>query len=63
MKRYVYDGPVMEFEKCVADRWKGETLAVSERKARSNLSCQYKKENDRVANTRITLPGKIKAID
>lgn len=63
MKRYVYDGPVMEFEKCVADRWKGETLAVSERKARSNLSYQYKKENDRVANTRITLPGKIKAID
>lgn len=63
MKRYVYDGPVMEFEKCVADRWKGETLAVSERKARSNLSYQYKKENDSVANTRITLPGKIKAID
>lgn len=63
MKRYVYDGPVMEFEKCVADRWKGETLAVSERKARSNLSYQYKKENDRVANIRITLPGKIKAID
>ena len=63
MKRYVYDGPVMEFEKCVADHWKGETLAVSERKARSNLSYQYKKENDRVANTRITLPGKIKAID
>ena len=63
MKRYVYDGPVMEFEKCVADRWKGETLAVSERKARSNLSYQYKKENNRVANTRITLPGKIKAIN
>lgn len=63
MKRYVYEGPVMEFEKCVADHWRGETVAVSERKARCNLSYQYKKENDRVANIKITLPGKIKAID
>jgi hypothetical protein len=59
MKLYSYDGPVMEFDRCVANRWKASTYAVSEKKARSNLTYQYKKRNNKLPNTMITLPGKI----
>lgn len=40
---YSYDGPVMEFERCITNHWKASTYAVSEKKARSNLTFQYKK--------------------
>ena len=30
MNQYMYDGPVMEFETCIASRWRGSTYAVSE---------------------------------
>lgn len=59
MNQYQYDGPVMEFDTCVSHRWKASTYAVSEKKARSNLAFQFKKKNNRVPNTKITLPGKL----
>ena len=59
MNKYSYDGPVMEFDRCIADRWKASTYAVSEKKARSNLTYQYKKRNNKLPNTMITLPGQI----
>lgn len=59
MTLYSYEGPVMKFDVCVDHRWKGETLAPSEAKARSNLAYRYKKENGLMPNVRITLPGKI----
>ena len=59
MKQYSYDGPVMEFDRCIANRWKASTYAVSEKKARSNLTYQYKKRNNKLPNTMITLPGQI----
>ena len=59
MPKYFYDGPVMEFNTCIADHWKGETFAPSETKARSNLAYQFKKRNNRTANTKISLPGKL----
>ena len=58
--KYTYDGPVMEFDRLLADHWKGETMAPSEKKARSNLIYQLKKQNSRIVGTKITLPGKIK---
>lgn len=58
--KYTYDGPVMSFETMMTDRWKGETMAPSEKKARSNLTYQAKKQLNLIAGTRITLPGKIK---
>ena len=58
--KYTYDGPVMEFDRLLADHWKGETIAPSEKKARSNLIYQFKKQNSRIVGTKITLPGKIK---
>lgn len=63
MPRYLYKGPVMEFNTLLTDRWEGETVAPSEKKARSNLTYQFKRGNNRIAGTRITLPGKIKMID
>lgn len=59
MNRYEYDGPVLEFEKCISDRWIASTYAVSEKKARSNLTYQFKKKNNRLPNAKIILPGKI----
>lgn len=60
--RYAYEGPVMEFGVCVSNNWKGETVAPSERKARVNLAYQFKKNTNRLSDTRITLPGKITMI-
>jgi hypothetical protein len=59
MPRYSYDGPVMEFDICVANRWQSSTLAVSEKKARTNLVYQYKKKNNKMPNAKISLPGRI----
>lgn len=61
MNKYAYDGPVMTFGRFICN-WKGETMADSEGKARSNLSYQFKKKNNRVAGSNISLPGKITQI-
>lgn len=59
MSKYIYDGPVMVFDKCVANNWRGETIAESEGKARNNLAYQFKKRNNQIAKSRVTLPGKL----
>ena len=63
MNHYSYDGPVMEFGILVVSRWKASTYAPSENKARSNLTYQFKKNYNRTASTKITLPGKIVMIE
>lgn len=60
MNKYIYDGPVKEFDILVAEHWKASTYAVSEKKAKSNLAFQYKRENGLMPRTMISLPGKIK---
>lgn len=60
MKLYVYDGPVMEFDRCIMERWRGTTYAVSKEKARSNLTYQFKKQHNKNPSTRISLYGEIK---
>lgn len=62
MNRYVYEGPVMEFGTCISNRWKGETVAPSEQKAKSNLIYQFKKKHNRIPSSKISLPGKIREI-
>ena len=62
MPRYAYEGPVMEFDKCIQHCWKAETVASSEAKARSNLTFRFKKENNKIPQFKITLPGNIKTI-
>ena len=59
MNKYSYSGPVKEFDTVVRNNWKATTLAVSEKKARSNLVFQYKQETGRSKDSKITLPGKI----
>ena len=59
MNQYMYDGPVMEFDTCIMNRWKGSTYAESEKKAKSNLAYQFRKKTNRISSTRITLPGKV----
>lgn len=60
--KYIYDGPIMSFGRCVVDRWKGETSALSESKARSNLTYQAKRQLNLLPGTKIALPGKIKMV-
>ena len=62
MELYSYDGPVMEFERVISDRWVGTTYAVSPSKARSNLTFRFKKQHNRLASAKITLPGKIELV-
>ena len=63
MKVYSYRGPVMVFDKCVEHYWTGETAASSEKKARSNLAYQYKKEMGLIPQTKVSIPGKLKIIE
>lgn len=62
-KQYSYDGPVVEFGRCIAHRWHGTTYAVSERKARSNLVFRFKDENGKAPTASIKLPGKIVVVE
>jgi hypothetical protein len=59
MERYSYNGPVEEFGRCVAHKWSATTYAPSEKKARSNLTYQFKKQFNKTPGTKITLPGEI----
>ena len=59
MNRYIYEGPVTEFGKCIDGHWKAATYAVSTRKAKSNLAYQFKMQYGKSRNTKIDLPGKI----
>lgn len=62
-RRYTYKGPIVNgFGGIVADKWTGETVAVSEKKARSNLTYQAKRELGLEPYGRITLPGKVNEI-
>lgn len=59
MKLYTYDGPVLVFGRCVTDHWIGSTYASSEKKARSNLAYQFKKEMGYGPTYKATITGKI----
>ena len=58
MPKYIYDGPVKEFDKLISEHWKGETIAPSEAKARSNLAYQYKRDHGYIPNAKISLSDK-----
>ena len=59
---YTYEGPVKSFDDIRATKWRGETYAVSEARARVNLQYQYKREQGLHISTHIVLPGKIKLV-
>lgn len=59
MPRYSYEGPVLSFGKCVCDHWYGETWAPTEKKARTNLAYQFKKQGGLIAATNVVIPGNL----
>ena len=63
MKLYSYDGPVLEFERIIANHWKASTRAESEKKARCNLAFQFKMETGRASSSKITVPGKLTVVE
>ena len=62
MNTYLYDGPVLEFDRIIANRWKGSTRATTEKRARCNLAYQFKMECGKEARSKITIPGKLTII-
>lgn len=62
MNQYDYEGPVMEFDRCISNNWKETTFAPTEKKAKSNLAYQYKKKHGKIASTKISLPGKVRLV-
>lgn len=63
LKRYSYKGPVCEFGRVIASMWTAETLALSEKKALSNLAFRYKRDNNKIKTAKITLPGKLTVVE
>lgn len=64
MDKYIYEGPVCIFGRCVAQAWRGTTYAISDKKAISNLSYQFKKHNRMLGNSApVTFPGKLICIE
>lgn len=59
MHIYSYDGPVLEFDRVIAEHWRGETTAPTEKKAKCNLAYRFKKQYNKVPGTKIILPGKL----
>lgn len=59
---YVYEGPVKEFDRIIANRWSSRTFAPTSKKARSNLAYQFKQEFNRTPNSMISLPGDVKRV-
>lgn len=63
MNQYRYTGPVKEFDKIVSNNWTAETRAVSEEKARNNLTFRFKALTGRSRFSKISLPGKLEIVE
>lgn len=55
---YRYQGPVLRFNKLVAQNWTGETYATSEKQASNNLAYRFKLAMGLKGSTCIKLAGK-----
>lgn len=59
MNYYTYEGPVMNnFDQLITTKWYGETYANTDKKAKSNLCYQFKKECGLLQTARIKLMNK-----
>lgn len=59
MKKWEFFGSVLRYGKVIDPSWHGRTIAVSERKAYSNLMHQFKQQNGLTNATNIKLEGDI----
>ena len=56
MNYYTYEGAVMNnFNQVITNNWSGETYANTDKKAKSNLSYQFKKEHGLLQTAKIKL--------
>lgn len=62
MNAYYYLGMVVQDGKVLERNWEGKTIAVSKKKALSNLCYQYKKQNNMPENARIELPDDLQNV-
>jgi hypothetical protein len=56
MEHYIYEGPVLGLSRVISEKWRGETYAVSDKKAKGNLGYQFKRQNGLAKGTKIFLP-------
>lgn len=54
-----YDGAVRSFDDILSVKWRGQTFAESEKKARSNLGYQFRKHMGLSQSVPIRLTGKM----
>ena len=58
MNRYIFRGQVLDQFGSIIDRhWRGETVAASINKAKSNLNYQWKKTHNYPSGTKVVLDG------
>ena len=56
MNYYTYNGPVANnFGQMITSKWIGETYANTDKKAKSNLCYQFKKEHGLLQTARVKL--------
>lgn len=63
MNLYAYKGSVKNYDTVVQRDWEGRTIAVSEKKARTNLAYQWKRQHGKTADYKVTLPGDITILE
>lgn len=56
MEHYIYEGPVLGLSRVITEKWRGETYAISKRKAMGNLAYQFKKQHGLSKSAKIFLP-------
>lgn len=63
MNLYSYKGSVKNYDTVVQRDWEGRTIAVSEKKARTNLMYQWKRQHGKTADYKVSLPGEITILE
>lgn len=59
MEHYIYEGPVLNnFDQVIINKWSGETYANTDKKAKSNLAYQFKKEHGLLQTAKVILVNK-----
>lgn len=62
LHKYMYDGPVIVHDEWLAN-WRGITIAVSEAKARNNLTYQWKITHGYPPNSNVILPSVLTMVE
>lgn len=60
-RRWAYSGPVVIFNKSVGN-WSGETIAISKKKAESNLKYQCKRDMNLVSSTKVAFFNEVQEV-